>query len=513
MTLDQIVIRSAARDPEAIAVKGPDETLTYGQLDALANRIARALQSLGVKKGDRVGLWTEKSARAVAAMQGVARLGAAYVPMDPLNPATRTKLILEDCRIDVLVTSASRAAELRDGGLERLRFLLVEDEGPELSWAGLSGFSAEALPWHGSDEHALAYILYTSGSTGTPKGVCISHLNALAFIEWCHELLGTTPDDRFSNHAPFFFDLSVLDLYAAFLGGASVTLIPEALAFAPEKLVELVLREQFTVWYSVPSALILMMQQGGLLSHSGLPFRSVLFAGEPFPIKHLRPLREHLRDARFFNLYGPTETNVCTFHEVTDIPAERTEPVPIGLASCGDKVWLAPPVDADDVPQEGDGEIGELMVEGPTVMLGYWGKPPQENRPYATGDLCRRLPDGGFEYIGRRDNMLKVRGRRLEPGEIEAALLTHPDIREVGVVAAGSGLEARLVAFLVSHATPPPSLLKVKKHCAERLPRYMIVDEVRVVPEMPRTPNGKLNRRALRDLAQQRPSKEGNAPG
>jgi amino acid adenylation domain-containing protein len=505
MTLDQIVIRVAARAPEAIAVNGPDETLTYGQLDALANRTARALRGLGVMRGDRVGLWTEKSARAVAAMQGIARLGAAYVPMDPLNPAARTRLILDDCRIDVLVTSATRAADLRHIGLDRLRFLLVDDDGPQLSWRQLPDFSSEPLPWHGSGDHDLAYILYTSGSTGTPKGVCISQRNALAFIEWCHELLGTTPADRFSNHAPFSFDLSVLDLYAAFMGGASVTLIPEALAFAPEKLVEWVLREQFTVWYSVPSALILMMQEGGLLNHPVLPFRAVFFAGEPFPIKHLRPLREHLRAARLFNLYGPTETNVCTFHEVTDIHPDRTEPVPIGRASCGDRAWLERPA-ADSETRQGDDDVGELMVAGPTVMRGYWGRPPRGDDPYATGDLCRQLPDGSFEYLGRRDDMLKVRGRRIEPGEIEAALLTHPDIREAGVVAVGSGLEARLVAFLVSTSARPPSLLKVKRHCAERLPRSMIIDELRVLAVLPRTQNGKLDRRALRDMAQRPPS-------
>ncbi len=503
MTLDQIVIRAAARAPEAVAIKGPDGTLTYGQLDALANRIARALQELGIRKGDRVGLWAEKSVRAVAAMQGIARLGAAYVPMDPLNPAARTRLILDDCGIDVLVTTTTRAAELHNAGMGRLRFLLVDDKGPALSWNRLSSFASEPLPPHGAGDDDLAYILYTSGSTGTPKGVCISQRNALAFIEWCHALLETTPEDRFSNHAPFFFDLSVLDIYAAFMGGASVTLIPEALAFAPEKLVELALRERFTIWYSVPSVLMQMMQEGGLLSHADLPFRAVLFAGEPFPIRHLRPLREHLRTTRLFNLYGPTETNVCTFHEVTDIAPHRTEPVPIGRASCGNRVWLArPPPDSEEAREEGDG-VGELMVEGPTVMLGYWGQPLHGAKPYATGDRCRELPDGTFEYLGRRDNMLKVRGRRIEAGELEAVLLTHPDIREVGVVTSGEGLETRLVAFVVSDAARPPSLLNVKKHCAERLPRYMIVDEVRALPELPRTPNGKLDRRALRSRAQQ----------
>jgi len=505
MTLDEIVMRAAARTPAAIAVRGPDETLTYGQLDALANQVARALLGLGVRRGDRVGLWTEKSARAVAAMQGIARLGAAYVPLDPLNPAARTRLILDDCRIDVVVTSAARAAELRNGGLDRLRFLLVDDTGPALGWASLADVSPAPLPGHGLDAHALAYILYTSGSTGTPKGVCISQRNALAFIEWSHALLGTTPADRFSNHAPFFFDLSVLDLYAAFLGGASVTLIPEALAFSPEKLVELVLRERFTIWYSVPSALILMMLEGGLLAHEDLPFRTVLFAGEPFPVRHLRPLRERLSAARFFNLYGPTETNVCTAYEVGALSPERTEPVPIGHASCGDRVWLARSAD-DEATPHGGGEVGELMVEGPTVMLGYWGQPPQGARPYATGDLCRQLPDGGFEYLGRRDNMLKVRGRRIEPGEIETALLSHPAVREVGVVTTDTGLEARLVAFVVAADGPRPTLLQLKHHCAERLPRYMIIDELRVLSELPRTQNGKLDRRALRDLAPRRSS-------
>jgi len=499
--LDDIVIRSAARAPHAPAVRGPDGVLTYGQLDALANQVARALLGLGVQRGDRVGLWTEKSTRAVAAMQGALRLGAAYVPLDPLNPARRTRAMLEDCRIDVLVTTAARAAELRGGGLERLRFLIVdEDTGPWLTWSGLAGFSPAPLPRPALEESALAYILYTSGSTGTPKGVCISHRNALAFIEWSHALLETTPEDRFSNHAPFFFDLSVLDLYVAFLGGASVTLIPEALAFSPRQLVERVREERFTVWYSVPSALILMMTEGGLLEQAPPPFRAVLFAGEPFPIRHLRSLREHLPGARLFNLYGPTETNVCTWHEVTTLDPARTEPVPIGRASCGDRVWLAR-TDAPDTASDARADVGELMVEGPTVMLGYWGQEPQGTAPYATGDLCRQLPDGSFEYLGRRDHMMKVRGRRIEPGEIEAALLAHPDLREVGVVATGTGLEARLVAFVVSTAPKGPTLLQVKKHCAERLPRYMIIDELRVLTELPRTPNGKLDRRALRALA------------
>ncbi|HLM44084.1 MAG TPA: amino acid adenylation domain-containing protein [Myxococcaceae bacterium] len=497
MTLESLVIRSARRTPDAIAVRGPDETLTYGQLDERANRLGRALVGLGVKRGDRVGLWLDKSAAAVVAMQAVLRLGAAYVPLDPLNPPARVATIVGDCQMAVVVTSAARLEALKGRVGDSVRFLVVDGAPLETS--------AEPLPPSGSALDDLAYILYTSGSTGVPKGVCISHTNALAFIEWAAELARVVPEDRFGNHAPFHFDLSVLDLYVAFLGGASVSLIPDGLAYAPRRLVEFALREGLTIWYSVPSALILMMEQGKLLEEPSVPLRIIFFAGEPFPLKHLRTLRAGLPKVRLLNLYGPTETNVCTFHEVTHIPEDRVEPVPIGRASCGDRVWLAPVAEAsgEEAPAGAQsGEVGELMVEGPTVMLGYWGKEPQGGRPYATGDICRRLPDGTYEYLGRRDQMVKVRGRRIELGEIEAALLAHPQLQEVAVVVSGSGMAAQLVAYVVSNGPETPALLELKRHCSERLPRYMIVDQVHALPVLPRTRNGKVDRRTLQAQAE-----------
>jgi acyl-coenzyme A synthetase/AMP-(fatty) acid ligase len=359
-------------------------------------------------------------------------------------------------------------------------------------------------------------------------------------VEWASQTLEATAADRFANHAPFHFDLSVLDLYVAFHAGAATYLIPDEASYIPEHLVSFLIQEAITMWYSVPSVLILMIEQGGLLDVPPLSLRAILFAGEAFPIKHLRRLYQHwgpregrdlsssyttgnkLSDVqipsglppsigaqftvsplgiapvipapiRFFNLYGPTETNVCTYYEVTHLPESWNKPVPIGKACSGDRVWAQ----KEDGTTAQAGEEGELMVVGPTVMVGYWGQPAYGDKPYATGDLVRLQDDGNYVYVGRRDQMVKVRGHRIELGDIEAALEDHPAIHEAAVTVTATGLEARLVAFVVPANGVIPSLLEMKRHCAERLPRYMIVDEVHTLSALPRTRNGKIDRFAL----------------
>jgi amino acid adenylation domain-containing protein len=493
MSLAQLLVTAARARPDALAVEGPDGALSYSGLDALSNRVARALAALGVTAGDRVAIWHEKSLKVVAAMQASLRLGAAYVPIDPTSPRARAVVIVEDCACAAIVTTRARASALLGSGVRVPVLTLDHDD-----WDAVLSLDPSPLAERQTRPGDLAYVLYTSGSTGTPKGVCISHRNALAFVEWSATELGLRDSDRLANHAPFNFDLSVFDLYAAFLAGASVHLIPEAASYAPRQLVEFMQRRAITVWYSVPSVLLLMMTQGGLLRAQLPALHTIIFAGETFPITALKRLQRGLGATRLYNFYGPTETNVCTSYEVPALDADEQREVPIGRAASDDTVYAVRP----DGERAQPGEQGELWVEGATVMLGYWGKPAQGAAPYRTGDNVLVEPDGVFRYVGRIDNQVKVRGHRIELGEIETALRADPAVADAAVVAAGAGLDARLVAFVVpAPGVSPPSLLQLKRVCADRLPRYMIVDARQVLQELPRTANGKVDRRALLEQA------------
>jgi amino acid adenylation domain-containing protein len=491
--LPELLVEGLRSNPDGAAVREPGAEITYRELNHLVNRLAHALLQRGVQPGDRVAIWLPKSINAVAAMQAVLRVGAAYVPIDPLSPLPRARQVINDCMPSVCVTEADRARALSD--TEAIPTLLLGEGG--------AGFDASTPAVPPAEvpvtPDSLAYILYTSGSTGRPKGVCISHRNALAFIEWAVAELEPTPDDRLSSHAPFHFDLSVLDLYVAFASGACVSLIPEALSFVGARLVDFIGRERITIWYSVPSALTMMMDPGGMLEAGAGSLRAVLFAGEPFPIVPLRRLRAAFPGVRMLNLYGPTETNVCTYHEVVDVPSSDATTVPIGRACSGDRVWA---VRDDDGGEAAVGETGELLVDGPTVMLGYWGRSPQEG-PYATGDIVERLDEDCYAYLGRRDGMVKIRGHRVELGEVEAAVSAHPSVREAAAVAIGAGLETRLVAAVSFRRGASASLLELKKECATRLPRYMIVHGVHELTALPRTPNGKVDRRALQAICEE----------
>jgi amino acid adenylation domain-containing protein len=355
----------------------------------------------------------------------------------------------------------------------------------------------------GADD--LAYVLYTSGSTGRPKGVMLSHGNAAAFVDWAVADVGLGVDDRVSSHAPFHFDLSVFDLYATATAGACLVLVPATISVFPSQVARFIRDEHITVWYSVPSVLTMLVERGGLVRGDLPQLRTVIFAGEVFPVRFLRRLMDLLPHARFLNWYGPTETNVCTAHEVVRPPAPDGPEIPIGKAIAGVDAYV---VDDDGRPVQ-PGTIGELLVRGPTVMQGYWADAERTTRAlvpdvrpghprgvaYRTGDLVWEEPDGTLRYVGRRDHQIKTRGHRVELGDIEAAFLAHPSVHECAVVPVPDVHVTNLIrAVIVSNVDE----LSLRRHGMATLPPYMIPDEFVLVDALPKTSTGKIDRQALR---------------
>ncbi len=517
-SLPQLLDQSARRWPDHVAVEDPPAgAITYRELDALSDRVRDRLRRMGVRPGDRVGIYMRKSIDAVAALFGAMKGGAAYVPVDPAAPASRCAYILNDCSVAAVViedrlTEAFLDESSKLGGAPALLVLEGTNSGGPLRSALDSldardscAAMASAVP----ELDDIAYILYTSGSTGKPKGVVLSHRNAITFVDWCSETFTPREDDRFSSHAPFHFDLSILDIYVPIKHGATLVLIGAELGKDPQALAAFISDRRITSWYSTPSILSMLAQYGKMARHDYSALRIVHFAGEVFPVKHLRLLKSLLAQPRYFNLYGPTETNVCTWYEIPrDIPDDRTEPFPIG-AVCSHLRAKVVDEQGSEVPW---GSEGELCIAGPGVMRGYWNLPQRSadaflvdadgTRWYRTGDIVVETERDGYIYVSRRDRMVKRRGYRIELGEIEAGLYRHPAVKEAAVIAlkdADAGV--RIKAFLSCRDGEWPSVIELKKFCAEMLPMSMIPDAFAIESALPKTSTDKVDYQRLTEMA------------
>ena len=501
-------------DQTALIEGGTSGSLTYAQVGALSDRLRDRLVAMGVQRGDRVGLYLRKSTDSVVAILAILKAGAAYVPVDPTAPATRNAYIHNNCEVKVAVTEEAFAGPYREelSALGRVPGLIVLDSvgGGEPLKKALDALDAQSpaapVPSSAPEPDDLAIILYTSGSTGTPKGVMLTHRNATAFVNWCAEAFDFSASDIFSSHAPFHFDLSVLDIFASLMHGGQLVLIGEDLSKDPGGLAELIANHQISVWYSAPSTLSLMAQFGNIPSHDVSSLRLVLFAGEVMPIVHLRTFKSLVPAPRYFNLYGPTETNVCTWYEIPAvIPEDRVEPYPIGK-TCSQLESIV--VDEAGKPVN-FGEEGELCISGYNVMRGYWGRPEETSKSflpdngsgtrwYRTGDVVSEGSDGNYRYLGRRDRMIKKRGYRIELGEIEVCLYRHSKIQEAAVVAVrDEGMDVRVNAHLSTRDGKRLSIVQLKTFCSQHLPLYMVPDKFVFHDSLPKTSTSKTDYQAL----------------
>ena len=516
MTVDllhEYLTQSAARTPDAIVIQELDgRTLSYGDLDRLTDRLADALRRAGVRRGDRVGFCLPKSADAIAAIYGILKAGAAYVPVDPSAPAIRNAFILRNCAVRALLVDTARAeelsAELGATGPVPETFVLPQvggGAGLESAIDARSPTSGATPPTEPATPDDIAYILYTSGSTGRPKGVTLTHGNGISFVEWWSDTFAPTASDRFSAHPPLHFDMSISDVFLSVKHGATIVPIDDWTAKDPLTLGKVIEEHALTMWYSVPSVLALMAQHGRLERYDLSSLRVVQFAGEVFPIAHLRRLRKLLPEVRLFNLYGPTETNVCTFYEIPDhIPEDRTEPYPIGRTCSHARGRI---VGADGSKVE-PGAEGELCIAGAGVMREYWALSERSEeafleadglRWYRTGDVVRE-EDEELVFLGRRDRMVKRRGYRIELDEVETALYGHASFSEVAVLAVSDDEGTRVHAIYATKDGKPISLVELKTFSADALPLYMVPDRFAHIEALPKTPTGKTDYQRLKEF-------------
>jgi amino acid adenylation domain-containing protein len=484
-----------------LAVVDDAEALSYAALAERVRRAAWHLQAAGVGPGDRVAILLERSVHAVVAIQATLSLGAVYVPFDVRWPAQRRQQLLVSTQATVVVLD--RADQL-DGPV-------VAAMPQRLTPGELAAPVADAP----ADTHVpaitpddLAYILFTSGTTGEPKGVCVSHRAARYFVDWACSETALACTDRVAGVSSFTFDLSIFDIFATLSAGATLYLYDHRKVVLSTSLARFLARQAISVLYTVPTTLSLLGARGAVARHDLGALRVVMFAGEPFAIAAFERLSAALpAQVVYYNLYGPTETNVCTAHRMNGSETAAFG-IPIGQPLPGTEIVALP---FDDAAQFGSGAV-ELCVFGPSLMQGYWRDdrveashwwhdPASGRRAYRTGDVCRLGAGGEWFFLGRADTQIKINGFRVEAEEVENALLADPALAQCAVVAVQDPNEvcARLVAFVVMREGTPGAagLQRLAAVCAARLPHYMRPHDYVPCTELPTKVSGKTDRAAL----------------
>ncbi|MGW1727843.1 non-ribosomal peptide synthetase [Streptomyces sp. NPDC002306] len=509
-TLVELFERQAARRADTVAVVCDTTTLTYGELNARANRLARHLVERGVGPESLVGVCLERSADLVVALLAVLKAGGAYLPIDPDSPADRIAYMVQDAHPVLLLTTSTTDA-VHD--LPPQLPLLHLDEARDLTGHSTGDLTdaerrTPLRPLH------PAYVIYTSGSTGRPKGVLIPHRNVVGLFSGTQDGFGFGPDDVWTLFHSYAFDFSVWELWGPLLYGGRLVVVPYDVSRSPADFLRLLAREHVTVLNQTPSAFYQLIQADAQDPGQDLALRYVVFGGEALDLGRLADWYErHADDAPVLvNMYGITETTVHVTRVDLDAHfAARHRASVIGPAIAGLRAYV---LDGALTPAPA-GVTGELYVAGYGLARGYHGRPglsagrfvacplgePGE-RMYRTGDLVRWSAAGQLEYVGRSDTQVKIRGFRIELGEIEHVLAAHPDVAEAAVVVReGQEDDKRLAAYVVPEPGAPAdaAFTELTAYLRERLPAYMVPATVIALDAIPLTSNGKLDRRALPD--------------
>ncbi|WP_411759780.1 amino acid adenylation domain-containing protein [Streptomyces tunisiensis] len=509
-TLTELFEARVAAGPERTAVSHGHERLTYAALNTEANQLARLLTAHGAGPGRIVALALERGLRLLPALLAVLKTGAAYLPLDPGQPAERLRLVVEDAAPVVLVTEQAHA-HLADAAVPAV---LLDDPQVTADLARRSGADLTDAERHGpTGPSDTAYVIHTSGSTGRPKGVPVPHANVVRLFAAAAEHFDFRADDVWTLFHSYAFDFSVWEIWGALLHGGRLVVVPYTVSRSPREFLALLHREGVTVLNQTPSAFEQLVDADAEHGGDAGALRYVVFGGEALRPVRLRPWTERhgLDRPALVNMYGITETTVhVTHHRLTeaDLDDPRRAGV-IGTPLADLRVHL---LDATGRPVP-PGATGEMYVSGAGVATGYLHRPeltaerflddpygPPGTRMYRSGDLARRRPDGTLDYLGRADAQIQLRGFRVEPGEIEAVLAAHPGVTRAAVVPRHAGNGALyLVAYAVPSGDAPVSPADLRAHAAAHLPDHMVPAACVPVDALPLTANGKLDVQALPD--------------
>ncbi|MBX6702648.1 amino acid adenylation domain-containing protein, partial [Pseudomonas aeruginosa] len=503
-TLQQRFEEQARQRPQAVALILDEQRLSYGELNARANRLAHCLIARGVGADVPVGLALERSLDMLVGLLAILKAGGAYLPLDPAAPEERLAHILDDSGVRLLLTQGHLLEHLpRQAGVEVLA----------IDGLVLDGYAeSDPLPTLSADN--LAYVIYTSGSTGKPKGTLLTHRNALRLFSATEAWFGFDERDVWTLFHSYAFDFSVWEIFGALLYGGCLVIVPQWVSRSPEDFYRLLCREGVTVLNQTPSAFkqLMAMACSADMATQQPALRYVIFGGEALDLQSLRPWFQRFgdRQPQLVNMYGITETTVhVTYRPVSEADLEGGLVSPIG-GTIPDLSWYILDRDLNPVPR---GAVGELYIGRAGLARGYLRRPGLSatrfvpnpfpggagERLYRTGDLARFQADGNIEYIGRIDHQVKVRGFRIELGEIEAALAGLAGVRDAVVLAHDGVGGTQLVGYVVADSAEDAERLResLRESLKRHLPDYMVPAHLMLLERMPLTVNGKLDRQAL----------------
>ena len=490
--------QSSQRFGDRIAICDEWEEMTYRQYHDKAVGLAKAIIDSGLGNREPIVVYLEKSVKALAAFMGIACAGDFYSPIDIGMPKQRVEKILEVLRPRAVITSKELRREFEKFNY-KCNYILYEEAAPLASDEEVQKRKQKII------DTDLLYVLFTSGSTGTPKGVSITHRGVADCIDWFMDTFHISPDDRFGNQAPFYFDASVPDIYLSMASGAALYLIPQEFFAQPVRLLKYLKQNQINTIIWVPSALIVVSRLKAFKNVDlSSVLKRVLFCGEVMPNKQLNIWRHYLPDALYANLYGPTEAiYACTYY-IIDRDFSDDEPLPIGFAMKNTDIMV---LDEADHLVNGPGRMGELCVRGTGISAGYYNNPEKtkemfvqnplnhvyEEKIYRTGDLVKYNEYGELVYVSRKDFQIKHLGHRIELGEIETAVSSLPGVTRCCCLY--DEKHAR-ICLILDRDMPKEEL---RQQLETMIPDYMLPGKVIYMKDMPLNANGKIDRVKLKE--------------